>query len=183
MTATPPVYPDFAVEPVEWTVADYFYVADELYQHAQNDTLDGWMLKTMNFRSNCSDIEKGFQTAGFNFFKSVPTQTGSSRVEIILYVDPAENIALVFDVVYTPELNEWKHIDPSQVKIDAHGALLIAEENGGKDFRTSVNNQCYVLATNDAEGKYEGWHVGYSSGNEWFDIVIDPSTGEYRKVR
>lgn len=183
LTATPPVYPNPAVEPVEWTVSDYYFVAEALYLHAKNGTLDDWKLKDMSFHGSCREIDLVFQSAIFGFFKSIPDQDGNSRVTIRLFVSPDENNVSIYESIYTPELNEWKYIDPSQVKIDAHVAFLIAEKNGGNDFRASVNNHCTVLALYDAEGKYEGWSVAFSAENQLFKINIDPSTGEYRILR
>ncbi len=183
LTATPQVYPDYAQEPVMWTVSDYSFVANKLYQHAKNDTLDDWKLNLMSFNTVCRVIDFGFQNAIFGYFKSVPTQDGSSRLTANLYVDPTENTVSILEEVYTPDLNQWESIDLSQVTINAFDALQIADANGGKEFLASVNNHCTVLALYDAEGKYEGWYVTYFNDELSFRMNIDAETGEFRIVR
>jgi hypothetical protein len=183
MTSTPPVFPDYALEPVPWGVSDYFFVAKELYQFAQNDTLDDWKLKEMWFSGKCDEINIGFQRAGFVYFKSIPGEESNIRVEATMFVVPEENIARYFDVVYTPELKEWNYIDLSQINISAVKALQIADINGGEKFRDSVNNYCRIVESYDAEGKYKGWTLTYSAENQGFKINIDPSTGDFRILR
>jgi hypothetical protein len=136
----------------------------------------------MSFNTVCRVIDLGFQNAIFGYFKSVPTQDGSSRLTANLYVDPTENTVSILEEVYTPELKEWKSINLAQVNINAYDALQIAEANGGNDFRTSVD-YCTILALYDAEGKYDGWYVAYFNDELSFRINIDAVSGEFRILR
>ncbi len=180
LTATPPVYPNFAIEPVKWTVADYFYIADAFFHSATDQSLRDFRLQRMSFPSSCSKIDYGFQGGNFSFFKSVPADTGNSRLVVDMYINPNENLAILGEVVYTPELSEWEAIDLQNIRINAWEAFQIAEQNGGENYRETVNNECSVLANYDTQGKHEEWWVTYFAEGSSFELNIDSQTGEYK---
>lgn len=179
MTATPPVYPPFASEPVQWKQADYFFVAESLFQHAQTQTLTDYKLNEMDFRVDCYEVSSGFQSGGFSYFKTVQ----SSRLEQMMSIIPNENIVRLTEVKHIPEREKWESIDLDRVRITVDNALQIAEENGGSRVRGEVSDNCAVLAFYEAGGKYDGWLVTYFSNGSLFDINIDAQTGEFKVVR
>jgi hypothetical protein len=137
----------------------------------------------MFFRVDCYEVSSGFQNSGFKYFKSVHRGDTRSRLEWRLYISPNENVVSITQVEYIPERVSWESIDLSQVKITADDALRIAEKNGGSKVRDDLSDNCAILASFEAGGKYKDWLVTYFSNGSWFDINIDGRTGEYKIIR
>ncbi|MBI4761323.1 MAG: PepSY domain-containing protein [Chloroflexota bacterium] len=169
---------------VNWHQADYFYVANALYEGVLGKTLQGWQLSGMGFSLGCSDVQNGFQNGRFGFFSVVADNDQESRLERSINIDPSNNFIHVSETKYSPNLIDLKIIDLTQIKISADQALQIAESNGGEEKRASVKNACGIslLLTLYRTGKLH-WRVYYARSDDrtlFFDILIDPYTGEVR---
>lgn len=168
--------------PVDWLQADYFYIANALYDSILKKSLQGWQLQGMDFQLGCSKIQNGFQNGRFYFFKVVKEKEQESRISRFIDIDPRGNFVHVKEWEYYPKLVNLKMIDMMELKISAEHALQIAESNGGAEKRQLVGNACnisLVLYPNSAS--YRGWGVIYSRSDDrtsFFHIQIDPITGE-----
>jgi len=167
---------------VNWHQADYFYIANALYEGVLGKTLQGWQLSSMDFALGCSKVQNGFQNGGFRFFSVVKDNDQESRLERFIDIDPSNNFVHVSETKYSPKLIDLKSIDLAQLKISADQALQIAESNGGEEKRASVKNACSIssLLTLDRTDRWQ-WKVFYSRWDDrtvFFNILIDPYTGE-----
>lgn len=169
---------------VNWHQADYFYIANALYEGVLGKTLLGWQLSGMDFRLDCSRVQNGFQNGRFGFFSVEKDDDQESRLERFIDIDPRHNFVHVSETKYSPKLIDLKSIDLTQIKISADYALQIAESNGGEEKRASVKNACSIslLLTLDRTDRWQ-WRVYYARSDDrtlFFDILIDPYTGEAR---
>ncbi|RME60236.1 hypothetical protein D6779_02545, partial [Candidatus Parcubacteria bacterium] len=46
-------------QPVTWSQADYLRIAGAVFEQVFGETLDGWYLNSMDFSSNCTEIDIG----------------------------------------------------------------------------------------------------------------------------
>ena len=169
---------------VNWHQADYFYIANALYEGVLGKTLQGWQLSSMDFALGCSKVQNGFQNGRFRFFSVVEDNNQESRLERFIVIDPSNNFVQVSETKYSPKLVDLKSIDITQLKISADQALQIAESNGGEEKRASVKNACSISSalTLDRRDRWY-WDVFYTRSDDrtlFFDIQIDPYTGEIR---
>lgn len=167
---------------VNWQQANYFFIANALYEDVLGKTLQGWQLSGMDFRLACSQIQNGAQNGRFRFFSVVEDSGQETRLERFIDIDPSHNFVHVSETKYSPKLIDLKSIDLTQIKISADRALQIAESNGGEEKRASVNNACNIsmLLTLDRTDRWQ-WRVYYARSDDrtlFFDILIDPYTGE-----
>jgi hypothetical protein len=168
--------------PVDWFQADYFYIANTLYEDVLGKTLQGWQLKSMSFSSRCSYIQNGFQNGRFEFFKVVKEKEQESRIIRFVDIDPRGNFVHVKEWEFYPSLLNLEAIDLAQLKISAERAFQIAEINGGELKRRTVGDACNIslgLYPNSAD--YKGWIVSYTRSDDssvFYRIQIDPHTGE-----
>ena len=170
--------------PVNWHQADYFYIANALYEGVLGKTLQGWQLSSMDFALGCSKVQNGFQNGRFGFFSIVKDNDQETRLERFIDIDPSNNFVNVSETKYSPKLIDLKSIDMAQLNISADQALQIAESNGGEEKRASVKNACSIslALTLDRTNKWY-WDVFYTRHDDrtlFFDILIDPYTGEIR---
>ena len=168
--------------PFPWHQADYFNIATTLY-NSIGKPLQDWQLNNMDFRSHCNKIDEGFQNGRFEFFTVVKENESESRLSRFVDIDTRGNFVHVNETKYDPNIENWAVVDLEKLKISAEQAFQIAEQNGGKEIRESVNNDCavsLVLAPDNA--RYKGWAVIYTqdSGTPIFHIQVDPYTGEIR---
>jgi hypothetical protein len=169
---------------VNWHQADYFYIANALYEGVLGKTLLGWQLSSMDFDLPCSQIQNGFQNGRFSFFSVVREDDQGLRLTRFIVIDPRDNFVHVSEEKYSPNLIDLKSIDMAQLKISADRALQIAESNGGEEKRASVNDACDISLQLilDQRNRWQ-WKVYYSRWDDrtsFFEILIDPFTGEIR---
>jgi hypothetical protein len=167
---------------VNWHQADYFHIANTLYEGVLGKTLLGWRLGSMSFSLGCSQIQNGFQNGRFHFFSVVKEDNEESRLERLIDIDPSNNFVNASETKYSPNLIDLKSLDMAQLQIFADQALQIAESNGGEEKRASVKDTCSITSqlTMDRTNRWE-WKVFYSRWDDrttFFEILIDPYTGE-----
>jgi hypothetical protein len=190
MTAFSPVSEEPELLPVDqqlavdWLQADYFYIANTLYDSVLGETLQDWQLNSMDFRLGCSKIRNGFQNGRFEFFKVIKDKENESRISRFIDIDPRGNFVHVKEWKYYPKLVDWEIIDMAHLKISADLALQIAENNGGEERRQSIGDACNIsLVLSPSPASDKGWVVIYTrndDGTSFFRIQIDPITGKIR---
>jgi len=187
-TSTPDEYINSNPPPVKseaylWKYDEYLKFADILRKEIWgDDAMLEWDLLRMSFDADCQDPLDGFSTADLYYFRVI-TLNGEDRyagrqIQIRpLYGDVVSGSGTNYP---RPFFGGWKNIDLRKLKITPDDVLQIAEKNGGKDFRITVNNKCWVFISYVAGDK--GWFVSYRShkGSNGFRMNIDPYTGEFR---
>jgi hypothetical protein len=165
--------------PVQWSQADYFHIAEALFQFAWNETLKKWSLDRMAFGMDCQDANYGPQYADFTFYKVEQSDGKESRLVRRIYILHQEKTVWWTEIEYFPMLADWGNIDLTKTKISVNDAFQIAERNGGYRARLGVENNCKVTAFLPIWG-YDGWNITYTGLDKLFDINIDPLSGEYK---
>lgn len=167
---------------VDWLQADYLYIATVLYDRVLGKSLDGWQLNEMDFRATCKKIDRGFQNGRFDFFNLINENGIESRLSRFIDIDTRGNFIYVKEWKYSPNLRNSAVIDLKELKVSAEQAFQIAESNGGKEKRQSVENACEItVGLSPGSANYRGWVVIYTrtdTGAFLFRIQIDPYTGE-----
>jgi hypothetical protein len=168
-------------EPVNWSQADYFRVANALHQFTWNEPLDSMNLYSMYFSLSCDEAENGFQYTQLRFYRVIETDKGEARINRGIEIDPRTDYAAAWEAEYYPNLSKWKPIDLSKVEITADQALQIAENDGGRDKRIAAGNECYITIVMSTDTiHYRGWTIDYSNADyaDVFYDEIDPVTGK-----
>jgi hypothetical protein len=175
---------------VNWHQADYFYIANALYEGVLGKTLHGWQLSGMDFDLACSQIQNGFQNGRFRFFSVAKDNNQESRLERFIDIDPRSNFVHVSETKYSPKLVDLSPIPLNENILSAEEALQKAEEAGGKEKRLSITNDCSISLglTKDFSlwNKKWWWWVNYSGKDDKgrptsiFTVELNPQTGELR---
>jgi len=171
--------------PVTWTQADYFQIVDAFYKLVLHDSLDDWQLNSMDVALRCEDVDVGWQDGRFEFFKIVKDENNQEiLISRFIDVDPSSKVVLLWEREFTPYIINRSSIDLTSMKFDSEKVLQIAEDNGGREVRLSLNNACSIrtsLSPDSAE--YHGWSVVYTRSDTRrtaFQINVDPLTGDIR---
>lgn len=176
-----------SASPVEWKQDDFIYVAKAFHQFVWNESISEWKLEKMSFTLRCDEIELGAQGARFAFFKEEKDNGVGAIVFRDLYITPDENLVKLLETKYQPIYEKRMAIDFMKVDITVEKALMIAEINGGTEFRQEINDNCAINVQLNAGGKLDGWFTTYSeitSGpGKQFWATINTETGKYKKVR
>ena len=177
-----------------WDQKDYLKIANKLHQIVWKESLENWHLIRAYFRvDQCQDIFGKIDAANLSFYQN---ENALNHVHGF-WINPLYG--------YVEAGDEYSHngdwtatsINLDDVKINTvETALSIAEENGGKDVRSAMKNECRVtllLAPDRLEYDFLshpftrygwGWNVIYwsneSNSEPLFSIVIDPYTGGYK---
>ncbi|MBI4761333.1 MAG: hypothetical protein ACOYYF_03510 [Chloroflexota bacterium] len=167
--------------PVDWKQADYLQIANALFEDIWGETTDGWSLNSIFFALGCTKIDNGFQNASFQYFRNEKTEE-DSRIVRFIHIDPRNKSVYVTERIYSPRLADWGFIDLKRLNFSADDVLVLAENNGGKEKRLSVDNVCEItlLLLSPNSPSYRGWNVRYSNSDivNLFEINVDPITGE-----
>ncbi|MFL7791835.1 MAG: hypothetical protein AB8I69_06820 [Anaerolineae bacterium] len=169
--------------PVQWSQADYYRVAQAFHEFVWQESMDGWELSKMSFRTNCADLSYGPQRAIFTVFRITRSRKQDSRLEHTIYIEPRQNLVRGSETEIYPSQRRIASLDLVEMRISAKEALDIAESNGGKEARSAVGDDCVIDIDQDIGIKYRGWLVRYSGkGSALFWINIDTQTGEYEII-
>lgn len=164
-------------ESITWSQSDNFKIVRALNHFVWKDQFDNWNLFAMTFNVNCQDNINGLPGGNFKYFKTVFDKGKIVYTWREIEIVPEYSfVAWGGDAEFAHPLLGWKSIDLDKLKITAEEAIRIAENNGGREARSNVQNRCDIHLLFMPE-RYKGWLVnyGYSSG---FEIEINPDTGE-----
>lgn len=164
---------------VSWTQSEYLYIVDAFYKMMLHDTLGEWHLNSMDFSLACSEVEIGLQDGSFEFFKIVKNENNQEAlISRYIDIDPRYKVVLFWEREFYPYVLTRSSIDLTNIKFDATQALQIAEENGGRNQRLTLNNACDIsLDLSPDSVRYRGWKIIYRGNGVTFEINIDPFTG------
>ncbi len=165
---------------ISWHQSDYLKITNAVFQSVWKETFDSWSLLSMVFKIACQDNPDGFESGDIHFFKADGESDYTTREVLITpqYGDVSWGGGGLGSDFSRPS-SGWKSIDVSRLKITADDALKIADDNGGKSFRSAKENQCRIAMILQLESD-AGWgviYVGYD-GSSNFNIEIDPYTGK-----
>lgn len=170
-------------EPVDWSTDDFIFAANMLHQLVWEESTDTWKMSGISFEYDCQSIENGPWDAMVQYHKFVRTR---SR----LYFSGLSSV-ITIDSKYGYFITDTKEFYPtskifgiggfvySDLEVTPEEALQIAEEQGGEDFRESVNNMCtidvdYLPSTYSKNN----WRIIYKNGDERLNFLINPKNGE-----
>lgn len=187
-------YPYPPVGHFNWKQSDYLKVASALYQLKVKENVNDWNIYSMIFNRGCSDNLNGFDIGEISYFKTDSSETSKYILYDILISPINKGVAWETGGVYSRPLLGWTKVDLDRLKVTAEDALQMAEENGGKDARLKVENECKIhLVVNANPVDVNGWGVRYSyyptsvpvDDNVkpiLFEIHIDPYSGKYKII-
>ncbi len=165
-------------QPIPWRQSDYLKTASALNQFVWKDTLDDWSLFDMSFHTTCQEDPYGLTGGDFRYFKTIFDKGKIKYTWRTMFMIPEYlNVVWGGGAVYPHPPLGWKKIDLSRLKVTAEDAIRIAEENGGREARLKVQNECNIVLLLMPQ-RFEGWKVNIGSD---FEIQIDPYTGKIIK--
>jgi hypothetical protein len=176
-----------SVSPVEnktflWSYDDYFKAINNVKEQTWgSDALSEWELLWMTFGVDCQEQLDGFSDTNFYYYQLLESGGESVYAGRQLLIRPAYgDIISGSGTTYPYPTFGWSNIDLKKIKFTANDALNIAEMNGGRQFRTSIKDECRVSVAYTA-GDKNGWIISYNSrkGSLRFDVQVDPYTGKY----
>ena len=166
---------------IEWHQSDYLKIAGNLNRFVWNETLEDWNLYYMNFKVTCHDNPTGFEFAEIAYFKTISQDLlQRSHVGRAFQIVPQDGY-----VVYSGEANfpqspfdPWESLNLNKLRISAEDALKMADENGGRAARLSVQNECTICARLSGNIAWNIFISANDSGSTIFRIAVDPYTGK-----
>jgi len=161
-----------------WNQENYMQIADAVHKSAFGEGVEGWKINSMDYFRACSDKPLGFSSGEIIFYQK-SNGSNSYRTHLIAIHN---GVAITGENNFQRPLLGWMSVQPNRFKVNADGALNIAEENGGRKFRTAFNNECQIiLVLRPNPSKDNDWLVyyDYRGSLETFEILIDPYTGWY----
>ena len=151
---------------VLWQQADFINLARALNQVVLQEPLSGWRLYSMHFSTPCRDNLSGFAEADFYYFKTAFRENGKIRytTQNILISPEYEQVIWARGGNFPHPLIGWDYVRLRQIQVTAEDALAIAEENGGRETRQLVDNNCRI-------------HVRLAGDQAWQILIYQNDTG------
>ena len=169
--------PILYTDTISWTQADHWTVAIALNEFVWKDTLNQWNLFYMKFSAPCEQDIDGLKGSEFRFFRAKWNMGKLSYLWRGISLTPEYRDGIwAEDENHNPPLTGWKKIDLERLTITAENALKLAEESGGREYRSEVQNQCIIFVSM-MPNNWNGWWIHYWAGASWFDVYVDPMTG------
>ena len=163
-----------------WRQSDFIDVARALNQVASQEPLSGWRLYSMHFSTPCKDDLSGFTEADFYYFKTTFRENGKIRYTTQnIFISPEyEQVIWSGGATFPRPLIGWDYVRLRRIQITAEDALAIAEENGGRETRQLVDNNCRIHVR--LAGGDRTWQIliyQNDTGSSLFRMMIDTESG------
>jgi hypothetical protein len=161
-------------------------IADALHTSAWGESSDNWQIWNMIIDWDCQYMSIGPQEAWITYFKIEKVDENNARFESRMIVQPRRIAISIDKYEHYPFYRDIDGIDIDELTISISEAVEIAEKNGGKKVRESVENECSVSVFIRSDPmSYNGWEIHYDmedySNN--FSIYINPNTGDVEEIR
>lgn len=164
---------------LNWTQSEYLKVALALFEFEWKETYSSqdWTINSMIFERKCEEDPVGFESASFLFDQLIFQKEFHYNTRAIEISLPESIVSWGSGSGYPRPLLGAIEFNLDDIKITADDALKIAEENGGKAARQSIQNNCGISLNLDGN-----WRVRYAGppdrAKTLFDIHINPFTGK-----
>ncbi len=177
--ATPgPDMPLLPADSVPWTQSDYLKIANALSRLVWKETLAGWSVYYLAFDRECQDNPRGFDSADIIYYKTIEVNWQKVYTARYIQIYPLASEVRWGGGTNFPISDRWKDIDLAKFQISADDALRIGEENGGKEARSRVGNDCSISISTPDHNNDDRWDVGYYY-NVHFELIVDPYSGKH----
>jgi hypothetical protein len=182
LNATPFIPGSQSFSLVRWTEKDYYLISQFAYQKLWRENPNDWNLRHVYFSLDCSEVLEGPQFAVLVFNNVLPdTNERTSLIEHGFYIDVGNNTVNSVKTEYAPALSSNYPTVVTNANISIREALIIAEEQGGRDSRESVSNDCQIGIT--LFGNSENWRITYVDPLDLFQINVSIVNGEYKVLK
>ena len=165
---------------VSWGQADFIKTVRALNQAVWQEPMSGWRLYSMHFSTPCGDSISGFAEADFYYFKTTFRENGKIRYTTQNFsISPEyEQAVWAGGATFPRPLIGWKYVRLNQIQVAAEDALAIAEENGGRETRQLVDNDCRIHVRLAGDMTWQILIYQNDTGSSLFRMVIDPESGK-----
>lgn len=163
-----------------WRQQDYLKIANALNKFAIQDSLEGWSVYNVHSFRDCSDDPVGFDNFSITYFKIDGERYIARAIEVWPLSKEADmGVDMSFPRPFPIGWSSWPSLDLKGLKVTSDEALQIAEAQGGKTFRGTVNNECGISAS-----LRDSWYIRYgrSGSGSSFQISIDLYSGKYQII-
>lgn len=158
---------------VGWSQNDYLEIAKAFHKAIWKDDPNEWHLYRAFFYLACKNSSAKFEGATLYYYQEVEEDEKSMYSVRAISIEPQYGyIAWGGDTFYPrPMIGEWREIDLEKItKVPAEEALKLAEQQGGKDIRKSVDDSCWIHVNMWPWGyKSSDWSVIYGGNSEITD--------------
>ena len=167
---------------ISWQQADFINLARALNQGVLQEPLSGWRLYSMHFSTPCRDNLTGFAEADFYYFKTAFRENGKIRYTTQnIFISPEyEQVTWARGGNFPHPLLGWDYVRLRQLQITAEDALAIAEENGSRETRQLVDNNCRIHVRLAGDSPWQIFIYQNDTGSSLFRMVIDPESGNFK---
>lgn len=163
--------------PVKFSSSDYLQTIDAFNRYLSEknlaeQTTGEWVYNNITYSLDCKDSSYGPQEVYLHLLS--PSGNSQVRVERFLYIYANRNRVEWREILY--DTDEFlPSFDYSKVKISVEEALEISEKHGGRVFRDTENNQCFIVLNIRGDETY--WSISYKGNGKVFEIFVDKETG------
>lgn len=135
----------------------------------------------MHFKTACQDDIKGFGVAEIAYFKTVPYDALQKNYTVRAFQFSPQYGYVVSSggaVFPQPLFDRWKSVNLGELGISAEDALKIAEENGDRTARLSVQDQCTISVRLSGNDNWRVFIYADDTGSSIFGVEVDEYTGK-----
>jgi hypothetical protein len=171
--------------PVCWGQAGFLHLVQALHQQVWHDRAEDWGFRILIFLLDCEDVPFPQQFGAILFRPAPPGKDGRTRrFERHINIDLRQGTIEWHESEISPNWHTLPPLDLDRITVTAEQALQIAEQQGGRDARLGVGNECQVRLTVVGGLRDNDWEVDYARtvSAPLFTIRVDEQTGAYRVV-
>lgn len=166
--------------PISWRQEDFQNIANALGEGIWDDPMDlgEWDIYSIYFRGNCKGEQISFYSADITYFKTI--EVNGKKVYSTRYIEIRPEYSWIrvgSGAIYSrPILHRWKGVCLDDANVSAEEALIIADENGGKEARL-IGSPCSIFVSS-SRFRSDIWEVSYLT-NPILEINVNMNTGKF----
>lgn len=176
--------PDFdsPASAIKWEQNDFLQIAQSLHETVIGDSLDDWILQAVDFATSCEEIGYGPQHANLYYYKISRSLLLTTRYTESISINASAKYIRLKTETISPVWSEKKSIDLHNVEINVNDVLSLAEDNGGRETRKKVENNCQVSISLMPDIGIENWEISYWNNDfNLLNLTIDKTSGDVNK--
>lgn len=171
---------------LNWSEEYFKLLTRKFFEFELGNDVSTWQLNSISYLTNCEKIETGFESSSQTYFKIVNENGKKIRIRRNIYINLEKKTITVIEGYFHPVAVKWRTIDFSKIVYSADDILRLTEENGGRDLREEIKNDCEIsISYSPNPGEIPRWNISYNgrrSENAKIDELLrngyDPISGK-----
>lgn len=150
--------PDNEIYSISWSSEELYKIVEAFLEYSNNGKLTEWNIVEVVIYQHCEKVQNGFNNLFIKLSRETKKEGRNSVLEKNIEISPSYGYLEEYETSYFDYLGTENRIRLDTINETPELALRIAEDNGGRQIREQINDECeYGVFSQQKFNK--GWNV------------------------